>query len=130
MRRAEFRVIPPRNSVPATPRRRRPSISKEARTVAHGIFGVGVVRFVKQIDDGSYAAMVSFAGTERMVRVAPEYWLMPLDAIMRLIPHLPPPAIPKPKSKATETFGDSQEEIEHNAEEETGDEAHEMEIAA
>jgi hypothetical protein len=106
MRRAAFKVIPPLPRVPATARRRRPSISKEARTVAHGIFGVGVVRFIKPIDNGSHAALVDFAGTERMVLIAPEFWLTPIDALMRLIPHLPPPAIPKPKPEPTETLSD------------------------
>jgi len=69
--------------------RRRPSISTEDRTVEHRVYGVGVMRFIKQIDDGTFAAIVNFAGIDRMVRIAPEYWLTPVDAIIKLLPLLP-----------------------------------------
>jgi hypothetical protein len=108
MRRSAVRFIPPRNSAPATARRRRSSISTAERTVEHRVYGVGILRYLKQIDNGSYAAVVDFAGTERVVLNAHEYWLTPIDALMRLIPVLPPPAMPKPKAKPTKTLSDNE----------------------
>jgi hypothetical protein len=60
----------------------RAKISTAERLVEHVLFGQGIVKFIKQIDDGTHAAVVDFVGNVRMVRIAPEYWLTPIDAII------------------------------------------------
>jgi len=104
--RSKFRLIPPRSAAPAKTRGSS-LISTAECSVEHRVYAMGLVRYLKQIDDGSYAAVVDFAGTERIVQVVPEYWLIPIDALMRLIPVLPPPAT-KLKPKPMETLGDEE----------------------
>ncbi|MGB8065199.1 MAG: hypothetical protein WCF26_25155 [Candidatus Sulfotelmatobacter sp.] len=137
----KLRVTKPNPRSSAT-KRTPAKVSKAARRVEHRAYGHGTLRYIRRLDDCSYAAAVDFGGVKRTIRLAETYFVTPISQIMALAPHLPP--LPKPvakRAKGTEWTASremSEPELgEHAADEESAaedressaDEDHEDEAA-
>jgi hypothetical protein len=96
-RRSEFRVVPPRRKAPLTAKRRKPH--PQNREVVHTVYGIGTLDYVRLLDNGTYAAVVTFGGVDRTIRLSPDYFITPIAEIMKLAPHLAPP--PKPPAEVS-----------------------------
>lgn len=103
MRRAEFRIIPPRSAAAAKPKRSKPA----ARHIEHAVYGLGRVLAVRQIDgsDGDYMADVKFAdGITRTLLLLPRFWLTDIATLIPTPPkHRPVKAEPQPVDRLSRT---------------------------
>jgi hypothetical protein len=86
----------------------------ELHIVQHRTLGSGVLRFVRVLDSGEFAARVEFAdGVERVLLLDEKWWITPIVEMMKAQPeparkYAPEPK-PKPADDETEESGDAAE---------------------
>jgi hypothetical protein len=74
------------------------------RLVEHKALGVGTLKCVRVLDNGAFAAVAEFGGTERVVRLDQQFWITSLFEIMQA--PLEPARKYKPETKAAEPEAD------------------------
>src|SRR5437867_2984265 len=92
-RRSAFKVTASSAKPALAVKRSKPKLQK--RFLEHVAYGHGNLRYIRPLDDGSYAAVVDFSGIERTIRLAPAFWIGDIAEVLKLARHLAPPA-PKP----------------------------------
>jgi hypothetical protein len=85
----------------------------ELHTVEHRTLGSGVLRFVRVLDSGEFAARVEFAdGIERVLLLDEKWWITPIVEMLTAQPEPARKYTPEPKAKPadeTEESGDTAE---------------------
>jgi hypothetical protein len=86
----------------------------ELHTVQHRTLGSGVLRFVRVLDSGEFAARVEFAdGVERVLLLDEKWWITPIVEMMKAQPEPARKYTPEPKAEPaadeTEESGDTAE---------------------
>jgi hypothetical protein len=107
---------------------KRTKLKPQNYSVEHVVYGVGSLLHVHPLDGGILVAVAEFAGVERTIRLAPEYFVTPIPEIMKIAPRLAPP--PKPvvkKAKAIQSGADHADDREEDADDGEND-SHAQEV--
>jgi hypothetical protein len=107
----------------------------ELHTVQHRTLGSGVLRFVRVLDSGEFAARVEFAdGIERVLLLDEKWWITPIVEMLTAQPEPARKYKPEPKPAQPDADDDEAAELEVSdghifGDAETEDGAHEHDAA-
>ena len=107
-----IKTIPAAKPSPVKPKRVKKA-KPELRIVQHRTLGSGVLRFVRVLDSGEFAARVEFGdGVERVLLLDEQWWITPIAEMLTAQPEPARKYKPEPKAKPadeTEESGDAAE---------------------